>query len=138
MKTQHILLIVGVVVLAVLVARLQRPPVPQSVTPTSQSAAPGDQGPLTVQPQVGQEQGTPVADVAGSAAPGEAPAKPAITVRTDVRRLAGRQVSIGLVLAGPSGQTVPVTSIVRSPQPPGLRIVNEAGQVVGQGNFSYG
>jgi hypothetical protein len=104
---------------------------------TPNAVAPGNPPEPGVLHQTGPEQqgANAAADQAASDA---APAKPAIVVRTDVRRQSNRQMSIGLVLAGADGRTLPVTSVVRSPQPPGLRIVDEAGQVVAQGNFSYG
>ncbi|MBM4026766.1 MAG: hypothetical protein FJ280_15380, partial [Planctomycetes bacterium] len=104
MKIQHMLLVVGVVVLALLVVTfLPRSSEPQDVAPTVRTAAPPTQPPL---PEVvrrtdaEQREETPVAAASAGQAPREeAPAKPAIVVRTDVRRQSSREVSIGLVLA---------------------------------------
>ncbi len=69
----------------------------------------------------------------------DAQAKPKIVVKTDVFRAGGREVSIGLVLANAEGRSVRLTDVVPTRQPPpSLRIVDEAGQVVAQGSFSYG
>ncbi|MBM4028372.1 MAG: hypothetical protein FJ280_23710 [Planctomycetes bacterium] len=143
MKIQHMLLVVGVVVLALLLAIfLPRSPEPQDVAATSHSAAPAQppQPEVVRRTDAEQREETPVAAASAGQAPREeAPAKPAIVVRTDVRRQSSREVSIGLVLASSDGRTLPVTSVVRTQQPPpGFRIVNEAGQVVAQGNFAYG
>jgi hypothetical protein len=63
---------------------------------------------------------------------------PPILVKTDVRRV-GSQVSIGLVLEGQAGERYrPVTKNGRTVAAPRLRIVNEAGQEIGNGRFAYG
>jgi len=67
-------------------------------------------------------------------------AGPPIMVRTSVQRVADREVSIGLVLEGQAGEQYrpAVKKDGTTLSPPGLRIVNEAGQVVAQGSFQYG
>jgi hypothetical protein len=63
-----------------------------------------------------------------------------ILVLADVQRVADREVSIGLVLQGQAGEQYrPVVKKNGTPvAAPKLRILNEAGQVVTQGDFQYG
>ncbi len=67
-------------------------------------------------------------------------AGPPILVLADVQRVADREVSIGLVLQGQAGEQYrPVVKKNGTPvAAPKLRILNEAGQVVTQGDFQYG
>jgi hypothetical protein len=67
-------------------------------------------------------------------------AGPPILVSADVQRVADREVSIGLVLQGQAGEQYrPVVMKNGTPvAAPKLRILNEAGQVVTQGDFQYG
>jgi hypothetical protein len=83
-------------------------------------------------------------DQAGGAIPSPEPngpkAGPPILVRTDVQRVADRQMSIGLVLEGQAGEQYrPVVKKNGTAlSAPRLRIVNEAGQVIAQDSFQYG
>jgi hypothetical protein len=63
-----------------------------------------------------------------------------IIVKTDVQKVGDREMSIGLLLEGQAGEQYrPVVKKNGSPlSAPKLRIVNEAGQVVTQGDFQYG
>jgi hypothetical protein len=63
-----------------------------------------------------------------------------IFVKTDVQQIGEREVSIGLILEGQaSEQYRPPVKKNGSPLPvPRVRIVNEAGQVIGQESFQYG
>jgi len=67
-------------------------------------------------------------------------AGPPILVSANVQRVADREVSIGLVLQGQAGEQYrPVVMKNGTPvAAPRLRILNEAGQVVTQGDFQYG
>jgi hypothetical protein len=67
-------------------------------------------------------------------------AGPPIVVKTDVQKVGEREVSIGLLLEGQAGEQYrPAVKKNGSPvAAPRLRIVNEAGQVVVQGDFQYG
>jgi hypothetical protein len=66
--------------------------------------------------------------------------KPTIIVRTDVFRAREREILIGLVLAGPNGQTYQPIVVKGGARlsAPRLRIVNEAGQVLLDDSFKYG
>jgi hypothetical protein len=72
--------------------------------------------------------------------PGGPKAGPPILVSANVQRVADREVSIGLVLQGQAGEQYrPVVKKNGTPiAAPKLRILNEAGQVVTQGDFQYG
>lgn len=67
-------------------------------------------------------------------------AGPPILVKADVQKVGEREVSIGLLLEGQAGEQYrPVVKKNGSPvAAPRLRIVNETGQVVVQGDFQYG
>jgi hypothetical protein len=67
-------------------------------------------------------------------------AGPPILVQANVQRVADREVSIGLILQGQAGEQYrPVVKKNGTPvAAPKLRILDEAGQVVGQGDFAYG
>ena len=67
-------------------------------------------------------------------------AGPPILVVANVQRVADREMSIGLVLQGQAGEQYrPVVKKNGTPvAAPKLRILNEAGQVVTQGDFQYG
>jgi hypothetical protein len=67
-------------------------------------------------------------------------AGPPILVKTDVQKVGDREMSIGLLLEGQAGEQYrPVVKKNGSPlSAPKLRIVNEAGQVLVQGDFQYG
>lgn len=67
-------------------------------------------------------------------------AGPPILVRADVQKVADREMSIGLVLEGQAGEQYrPAVKKNGTPlSAPGLRIVNEAGQVIAQDSFQYG
>jgi len=67
-------------------------------------------------------------------------AGPPILALANVQRVADREFSIGLVLQGQAGEQYrPVVKKNGTPlAAPKLRILNEAGQVVTQGDFQYG
>lgn len=67
-------------------------------------------------------------------------AGPPIFVKTDVQQVGDHEMSIGLLLEGQAGEQYrPVIKKNGSPlSAPRLRVVNEAGQVVVQGDFQYG
>ncbi len=67
-------------------------------------------------------------------------AGPPILVSANVQRVADREMSIGLILQGQAGEQYrPVVKRNGTPvAAPKLRILNEAGQVVTQGDFQYG
>jgi len=69
-----------------------------------------------------------------------AQAEPLITVKADVQRRGANEAAIGLVLAGAGGeryQPVVTKNGVRLPAP-GLRIVDEQGEMLAEGKFQYG
>lgn len=63
-----------------------------------------------------------------------------IAVKTDVRRVNGGMVLIGLVLEGRAGETYrPMVMKNGAPQPnPWLRIIDKQGKVIDEGKFEYG
>lgn len=66
-------------------------------------------------------------------------AGPPIVVKTDVHRVAQREVSIGLVLEGQAGERFrPAQKNGRTVAAPKLRIVNETGQVIADDSFQFG
>ncbi len=67
-------------------------------------------------------------------------AGPPILALANVQRVADREFSIGLVLQGQAGEQYrPAVKKNGTPiAAPKLRILNEAGQVVTQGDFQYG
>jgi len=67
-------------------------------------------------------------------------AKPVITVKTDVFQVGNRQMSIGLVLAGRSGERYQPAVVKGGSRlaAPKLRIVDEAGKVLLDDSFKYG
>ena len=75
-----------------------------------------------------------------STEPNAPKAGPPILVKTDVQQVGDHEMSIGLLLEGQAGEQYrPVVKKNGSPlSAPKLRIVNEAGQVVTQGDFQYG
>ena len=79
--------------------------------------------------------GQPSADTADGAQAG-----PLVIVKADVQRRGANEAAIGLVLEGAGGeryQPVVTKNGVRLPAP-GLRIVNEQGEVLSEGKFQYG
>jgi hypothetical protein len=89
--------------------------------------------------QTDEKGDTWVLESAGGPSP-TAPAGPPIVVKTDAYRVNERETSIGLILQGQAGEVYrpgATKNGARVPAP-AFRIVNEAGQVVAQGNFSYG
>lgn len=69
-----------------------------------------------------------------------AQAGPLVTVKADVQRRGANEAAIGLVLEGAGGeryQPVITKNGVRLPAP-GLRIVDEQGEVLAEGKFQYG
>ncbi len=75
-----------------------------------------------------------------AAEPNGPKAGPPILVSANVQRVADREVSIGLVLQGQAGEQYrPVVMKNGTPlAAPKLRILNEAGAVIDQGDFAYG
>ena len=75
-----------------------------------------------------------------STEPNAPKAGPPILVKTDVQKVGDHEMSIGLLLEGQAGEQYrPAVKKNGSPlSAPKLRIVNEAGQVVTQGDFQYG
>ncbi len=67
-------------------------------------------------------------------------AGPPILAVANVQRVAEREFSIGLILQGQAGEQYRpgVKKNGTTQAPPKLRILNEAGQVVTQGDFQYG
>jgi hypothetical protein len=61
-------------------------------------------------------------------------------VKTDVQKVADREMSIGLILEGQAGEQYRpvVTKNGTALSAPRVRIVNEAGQVVVEDSFRYG
>ncbi len=75
-----------------------------------------------------------------SGAADDAQAGPLITVKADVQRRTANEAAIGLVLAGAGGERyrpVVTKNGVRLPAP-GLKIVDEQGEVLAEGKFQYG
>ena len=69
-----------------------------------------------------------------------AQAGPLITVKADVQRRGANEAAIGLVLEGAGGERygpVVMKNGVRLPAP-GLRIVDEQGEMLAEGKFQYG
>jgi hypothetical protein len=64
---------------------------------------------------------------------------PPITLRADVQQ-SGKMVSVGLVLIGQAGeQWSPSVLTAEGPTaPPGVRIVDESGKTLAEGQFAYG
>ncbi len=145
MNKNQILIVSGIVVLGLLLALVYQgmvsTPAP-SVRPArvQQSAPPlqktdKDGNTWALIPAGGQSFTSPI-----SADPNGAKSGPAVIVKTDVRRASDREISIGLVLAGPAGEAFQpgiMKNGARQPAP-GFRIVDEAGKVLVQDNFSYG
>jgi len=67
-------------------------------------------------------------------------AGPPILVKTDVQKVGDREMLIGLILEGQAGEQYRpvVKKNGTAVSAPGLRIVNEAGQVLAQDSFQYG
>lgn len=142
MNKTYIILTVGVVLAIVLIvalvgttpreARQPQPAVSPGVQQSSLLRKTDDKGDTWALELAG---GQPFA--AGSTA---VQAGPPIVVRTDAYRVNERETSIGLVLQGQAGETYRpgITRNGTRLSAPAFRIVNEAGQVVAQGNFNYG
>jgi hypothetical protein len=169
MKTQHLLVAVGVVVAVLLIVSLRNRPAqapvasgpqqtpvanqPQQTaapqTATAQAAAPQATAPVSLQGSSLRKTDAGGAgwslDLAGGmsfqalAANGATAGAP-IIVKTDVQRSGDREVSVGLRLEGQAGEQYRPVVKKNGTQvaAPALRIVNEAGKVVAQGNFKYG
>ena len=119
---------------------VQRPtaPAPQSVQPV---AAPRQSGTLQKTDESGNTWVLTLASGQSfSGAADGAQARPLITVKADVERRRANEATIGLVLAGPGGERyrpVVTKNGVRLPAP-GLKIVDEQGEVLAEGKFQYG
>jgi hypothetical protein len=165
MKTQHLLIVVGVVVAVLLLVSLRNRPVQAPVASgPQQTAAPQATVPQAVPPQTAVPQAAVSASRQGSSlrktdaggvawsldlaggmsfqalGANAATAGAPIVVKTDVQRSGASEVSVGLRLEGQAGEQYrPVVKKNGTSVPaPALRIVNEAGKVVAQGNFKYG
>lgn len=150
MKTQYLLVAVGVVVAVLLLASLRKRPAPIPAARGPQRAAvPQAAAPMSQQEsslrRTDAEGNTWSLDLAGGQSlaaleSGGAKAGMPIVVKTDIQRSGEREVSVGLLLEGQAGE--PYRPVVKKNgtqvAAPGLRVVNEAGQVVTQGTFRYG
>jgi len=138
MNRTYILAAAGVILallaIVVLVGRA-----PTNVEQRQSATVPvGQQQPQTLR-RTDEKGDTWVLESAGGLSPG-APAGPPIVVKTDAYRVSERETSIGLILQGQAGEVYrpgAAKNGARVPAP-AFRIVNEAGQVIAQGNFSYG
>ncbi|MCU0913219.1 MAG: hypothetical protein MUC88_01490 [Planctomycetes bacterium] len=142
MKNTDQLRLAGIVVLVLLVAVLFFVRSPSGSGPVSVSIPAG--GASTSVSRTAADGSTWTLDQAGggllvSTDPNGPKAGPPILVKTDVIR-AGPEYAIGLILEGQAGEHYrPVVKKDGSPvSAPTLRIVNEAGQVITQGDFQYG
>ncbi len=141
MKDTRLLLVglLGIALLAVLLLKSMTGPAPSAVQPIAQPM--GGSSSLSRTDSSGTTWGL---DQAGggwvSAEPNGPKAGPPILVKTDVQKVADREVSIGLILEGQAGEQYrPVVKKNGTAQSaPGVRIVNEAGQVVAEDSFRYG
>jgi len=146
MNRKQLLIIAGVVVLGLLAAFpltwLLRPT--GSVAPPNSKRASGSRG---YGPAIHQTDAngadwaiTPMAGQASPADRTDTQTKPSLIVRTEVNQQSDRTLLIGLILedrAGQRYQPAVVKNGVRQPAPK-LRIVDEAGKVILDGNFQYG
>jgi len=141
MKTTDQLRLTGIVVLVLLLAFLFF----QKQNPRSGTTVPTPGG--TPSASLSRTDANGVAwslDSAGggmvSTEPNGPKAGPPILVQANVQRVADREVSIGLILQGQAGEQYrPVVKKNGTPvAAPKLRILNEAGQVITQGDFQYG
>jgi hypothetical protein len=160
MKTQHLLIVVGVVVAVLLLASLFNRPaqtpaarVPQQ-TVVPQPAVPQTAGPQVAAPVGPQGSSLRKADASGDTwsldlAGGQSfqalessgtKAGAPIVVKTDIRRSGDREVSVGLLLEGQAGEQYRpvITKGGTRLAAPALRIVDEAGKVIAQDTFKYG
>ncbi len=159
MKTQHLLIAVGVVVAVLLLVSFRNRPVqaPVASGPPQTPVASVPQ-PAAVPQAASQmsQQGSSLrkTDAGGSTwsldlaggmafqalASNGATAGAPITVKTDVQRSGDREVSVGLRLEGQAGEQY--RPVVKKDgvqmAAPALRIVNEAGKVIAQDTFKYG
>ncbi len=141
MKTTDQLRLAGIVVLVLLLAFLFF----QKQNPRSGTTVPAPSGaPATALSRTDANGVSWSLDSTGggvvSTEPSGPKAGPPILVLANVRRVADREVSIGLTLQGQAGEQYrPVVKKNGTPiAAPKLRILNEAGQVVTQGDFQYG
>ena len=141
MKDTRLVLVglLGIALLAVLLLKSVTSNPPSAVRPIAQRT--GGQSALSRTDGNGATWGL---DQAGGALVSTEPngpkAGPPILVKTDVQKVGEREVSIGLILEGQAGEQYrpAVTKNGTTLSAPKLRIVNEAGQVVVQGDFQYG
>jgi len=141
MRRNDLLRVAGLaVLLLILILLFLRNPVPQSrqagFVPGRESSSPVSRTDANgVAWALDQAGGALVSPQPDAPQPG-----PPIVVRTDVQRAGPREVSIGLILEGQAGE--PYRPVIKkngqATAAPALRIVNETGQVVAQGNFAYG
>jgi hypothetical protein len=141
MKNTRLLLagLLGIALLAVLLLKSMVGSPPPAVQTVAQRMS--GQSPLSRTDANGVTWGL---DQAGGALdamdPNGPQAGPPILVKTNVQRVADREVSVGLILEGQAGEQYrPVVKKNGTPvAAPRLRIVSETGQVVTQGDFQYG
>ena len=165
MKTQHLLIAIGVVVAVVLLASLLKRPAQTPVASgPQQTAVPQAGAPQTAVPQPAvpqpasqvSQQGSSLRktdaggatwslDLAGgmsfqALASYGVPTGAPIVVKTDIQRAGDREVAVGLRLEGQAGEQY--RPVVKKDgvqvAAPALRIVNEAGKVIAQDTFKYG
>ena len=150
MKTQHLLIAVGVVIAVLLLVSLRNRPVQVPVASGPQQAAVpqvastvSQQGSALRQTDAGGS--TWSLDLTGGQSfetlqSNGAKAGAPIVVKTDIQRSGDREVSVGLRLEGQAGEQY--RPVVKKDgvqmAAPALRIVNEAGKVIAQDTFKYG
>ncbi len=141
MKDTRLLLagLLGIALLAVLLLKSMVGPSPSGVQPIVQRTS--GQSSLSRTDSSGAT--WTLAQAGGaivSTEPNGPKAGPPITVKTNVQRVGEREMSIGLILEGQAGEQYrpAVTKNGTTLSAPKLRIVNEAGQVITQGDFQYG
>ncbi len=141
MKDTRLLLagLLGIALLAVLLLKSMVGPSPSGVQPIAQRTS--GQSSLSRTDSSGAT--WTLAQAGGaivSTEPNGPKAGPPIVVKTNVQRVGEREMSIGLMLEGQAGEQYrpAVTKNGTTLSAPRLRIVNEAGQVITQGDFQYG
>jgi hypothetical protein len=146
MKAKHILLAAGLLITALLLLHLSSQPakVPAPGIKTRAITPAGPRVPTVLQ-RTDPKGDTWALNLSGGpsfplADPNGPQAGPPLVVKTDVYRVNAQEASIGLALEGQAGESYrPVVTKNGTRLPaPALRVVSEAGQVIAQGNFSYG
>lgn len=138
MNKRELLITGGVIVLGLLMAF----PLTWLLRPSNSPDGPGGHGSAIHQTDASGADWaiTPMAGRSPAAPGRKTQTKPSLIVKTDVLDRGNRELRIGLVLEDRNGQRyqpVILRNGVRRPVPT-LRIVDEAGKVVLDGNFQYG